>query len=206
MAKIIRVYIDFVLIILTLTFSSFLFSSLAHAQDNQSAQETIQTPTTFIIAPPPQFELAEPRSFHYGENESLVHIEGALIAPLRLNQPAPFAGVILNAQANAWIIAEFQAIQEYWINEMNHRVDEMRVWAFAEIAGYQSRLTEEQNAIRVQLDQCAAERIALEHATQELQRQYRKERRRIRVRNTFTIIGSVIGAGLGGFFIGRAIP
>lgn len=55
---------------------------------------------------------------------------GALIAPLEINNPAPFPGVLWNEEASAWLIAEFSSTQEILIAESERRLAIMKAWAY----------------------------------------------------------------------------
>lgn len=156
-------------------------NSISFAQDDA-------TSSNWIISPPPSFQLAEPQMLHFDPTVA----PNARLYPLSLNQRAPVAGVLLNAEANAWIISQYNFIQSYWITEMNRRVQLVQTWAFAEIEGHNNRANANELSLQVQLTNANETNNDLNRTVQRLLRQNQIEARKRKI--SLIVLGT--GSGL----------
>jgi hypothetical protein len=147
-------------------------------------------PPEWILQEPPTFELAQPLQLRYDE----ATIPGARIFSLRLNQAAPSAGVLLNAEANAWIISQFDYVQMYWITEMNRRLDLTRTWAQAERQALAARHNAEVATCEVQVENARNQNLLLTQASEHLIKENRRTVRLYRVMMVTTVLGAAFVA------------
>lgn len=167
--------------ILALLLAAVTFGTVK-AQDT-TTEETISS-TEWIIAAPPRFELLRPSILSYDATIA----PGARIFPLRLREPAPIAGILLNAEANAWLISQFEHVQQSLIIEMNRRVDLTLHWGIAESQGVRNRCDTETAELRVRIDTIQAENDELTRTAERLIRQNRRQRMLYR----FLLSGSAV--------------
>lgn len=144
--------------------------STANAQDSAATPTTAEH--TWIIAPPPTFELARPTLMHYDQST----IPNARFYTLNAGDRAPVAGILLNSEANAWLIAQYEYIQRYWITEMNRRVELTLNWGTAEAAGIRVRSETETNALNIRIHSLEQQNQLLTETTQRLIREKRRQR------------------------------
>jgi len=141
--------------------------SFASAQEATMAEQE----PTWVISPPPTFELARPALMHYDQTT----IPNARFYTLNPGERAPVAGVLLNSEANAWLIAQYEYIQRYWITEMNRRVELTLNWGNAEAAGIRVRSDTEINALNIRIHSLEQQNQLLAETTQRLIREKRRQ-------------------------------
>lgn len=147
--------------LLTLLFAFLLYSSNAFAQETQ----------TWIVSEPPRFELAQPISLSYNESA----IPGARIYSIRQGQTAQVTGVLLNPEANAWIISQIEFLQRYWILEMNRRVELTTAWANAEMQGIRSEQQEEIDLYQIRIRELENQNQILVRTNENMIRENRRQ-------------------------------
>lgn len=145
---------------------------------------------SWIISPVPTFELATPRLLQYNETD----MPGARFFELRAGERAQVTGILLNPEANAWLIANYRFIQEYWITEMNRRLELMRSWGIAEVAGQRTRAETEINALNVRIEMLEEQNRMLTSTSERLLRQNRRQRILFRFLTSTSALAVIAGA------------
>jgi len=164
------------------------------AQDTSSvAIPVVTTQTveaTWIISPPPVFDLGRPMTVRY----DATNIPNAQFYTIRTGDRAPISGVLLNAEANAWLISQFEYIQNYWITEMNRRVELTLLWGTSEVAGVRVRSETELQALNVRVVSLQEENHLLTQTTERLIRENRRQRILYRFLFSSAAIAVAVGA------------
>lgn len=153
-------------------------------------------PPPIFIIPPPQFDLVEPMQAN-ADNIP----QGAFVTPMRTGQRAREDGVFYSLEANAWLLSEFNRIQLYWIELMDHRLQLQYEWAVSEIEAQNNRRDSEIHILEIQLE---AERRRLDNL-EDINDSMRSQigwSRREKFRFAIAIIGVAAVVGLGGYYIG----
>lgn len=180
-------------ILWTLIISVFYVSTVAA----QTAQQPTLVDSRFITQPP-TFQLAEPMSV----NSSTIP-SGAFLTPLRVGDVAQMDGILYSMEANAWILSEFDRLQNYWILEMNTRVNLVMAWAQHEFASQQNRHSASTQILQVQLDSRERDIETLREINRDLVRANSRTIRRNKFKLVFTFIGAGVVVGLVGYGVGR---
>lgn len=173
------------LLVLFLAISSFLMPIVASAQQ---------------AASPPTFQLAEPM-----QPDRTTIPTGAFITPLRVGDVVRNPGVLYSLEANAWILSQHEAIQLYWIAEMNRRVELTIAWGQHELAQQAISYETDLQIARVHLEARQRELDTLQGINRDLQRDARRSQRRARLKLVFIVIGTGAVAGLAGYGVGRVV-
>jgi len=148
---------------------------------------------------PPTFRLAEPMS----PNPETIP-PGATLTPVHVGDRARVDGVLYSLEANAWLLSEMQRVQNYWILEMNTRVNITLAWADHELLSQANRHNADNEIMQVRLNASERNVESLMETNRELLSQVGWTRRE-KFRFVVSIIGVGAIAGLGGYFIGSAV-
>lgn len=162
---------------------------------------TAQAQDVTYITQPPTFELAEPMN---PSSDSIP--SGASITPVRVGDRARLDGVLYSLEANAWLLSEIERLQQFWILEMNSRVNLTLAWANHELESQANRTSASLEFMQLRLDARNRDVEALSQINTNLQRQARRNQRRTRLRMTFIVLGTGIVTGVAGYGIGRITP
>lgn len=152
------------------------------------------------VREPPSFQLAEPMQ----PDRSTIP-NGAFITPLRVGDVVRSPGVLYSLEANAWVLSQHEAIQRFWIAEMNRRVDLTIAWGQHELTQQAIAYETDLQIARVHLDARQRELDALLAINQNLLREARRTLRRSRLKLTFIVLGTGVVAGLAGYGVGRVV-
>lgn len=148
----------------------------------------------------PTFQLAEPM-----QPDRTTIPSGAFITPLRVGDVVRSPGVLYSLEANAWVLSQHEAIQRFWIAEMNRRVDLTIAWGQHELTQQAIAYETDLEIARVHLGASQRELDALLAINQDLRREARRTQRRSRLKLTFIVFGTGVIAGLAGYGVGRVV-
>lgn len=152
------------------------------------------------VRSPPTFQLAEPMQ----PDRSTIP-EGAFITPLRVGNVVRTDGVLYSLEANAWVLSQHDAIQQYWIAEMNRRVNLTVAWGQHELTQQAIAFETDLQIARVHLDARQRELDALMAINNDLRQQARRSQRRGKLKLVFIVLGTGVVAGLAGYGVGRVV-
>lgn len=175
-----------------LSFGLVMLTGLPYAQ---AQDDTTEMPTWTA----PSFDLPELR---YPDQHTIP--EGARIVPLDRRDRAPFSGVLWNSEAAAWSIADYQAVQRFWIAEMELRLDLTRAWAIFELESLWNRYERDTQVLRLEVQSRDEDISDLRAINEELSVEVGFTRREKFLTVTITF-STALAAGLLGFGLGKVL-
>lgn len=174
------------------TLTSLVAALLTVAYTN-SAMVKAQPMSDYHIPEAPTFQLDAP---HQG-----TPAEGSLIAPLSQNARAPFSGVLYNAEANAWLVAEINRIHASWRVEAEAELQVLQAWSLRELERLHNVALHNEEALNLRIVSLEADVVDLRELNVNLARQTGWTRGKKFVL-AFTGAGSVIVGAVAGWLIG----
>ena len=147
---------------------------------------------------PPEFDEVQLR-----QPNSLSLPDGSMIAPMTQGLRAPFAGILWNEGAMAWLITDYEEAQLILIQEMDRRTGIMRAWAIREIATGENQHQTDLASLNLQLVARDDQIEDLEVINRSLASQVGFTLRE-KVIVVIITVGAAALAGGAGYLIGRA--